>query len=175
MSDKALRDTYNHIDLVMRFLASAQIELMRRQFTHDRSKLDSPEWEMFEKITHTLQGLTYGSAEYEAQRKAMLGEALQHHYDNNRHHPEFFDNGIEGMNLFDLLEMFIDWSASVKRHSDGDINRSIDINSDRFNISPQLAQIFRNTIPWVDDEFAGLLYQGDLSPKISLMEQLIEQ
>lgn len=161
-SEKALRQTYEHIHLVQKLLASAQIELMRRQFTHDRSKLQSPEWEMFEQITHKLEGLTYGSSEYEAQRQEMLGQALQHHYEHNRHHPEFSPRGIEGMNLFDILEMFIDWSAAVRRHADGDIWRSIEINTERFNLSPQLVEIFKNTVDWVVDEFEELETQKDL-------------
>ncbi|MEM9448690.1 MAG: DUF5662 family protein [Cyanobacteria bacterium P01_E01_bin.6] len=161
-SEIALRQTWEHIDLVMRLLASAQVELMKRQFTHDRSKLRSPEWEMFAEVTEKLRGLTYGSDEYNAQLEEMKRGPLSHHYQHNRHHPEFFGNGIEGMNLFDLLEMFIDWSAAVRRHDDGDINRSIEINTQRFNLSPQLVQIFRNTIPWVRDEFDELNTQKDL-------------
>lgn len=212
-NEEALRKTWEHINLVMKLLASSQIELMRRQFTHDRSKLNSPEWEMFAEITHKLEGLTYGSEEYEAQRKEMLGIALEHHYKHNRHHPEFYekffteiekspqieghltmarwalDNGqvmpddvfgyerlvefleqkqtehtssINRMNLFDVLEMFVDWMAAVKRHGDGDINKSIEINQKRFALSPQLVNIFINTIPWVVDEFESLETQRDL-------------
>jgi hypothetical protein len=73
--------------------------------------------------------------------------ALDHHYANNRHHPEHFgEEGIDGMNLFDVLEMFIDWTASTRRHADGDIAKSIEINKKRFGMSDQLAQIFRNTV-----------------------------
>jgi hypothetical protein len=50
------------------------------------------------------------------------------------------------MNLMDIVEMFCDWKASVKRTKDGDINKSIEINSERFKMSPQLVNIFKNTI-----------------------------
>lgn len=162
--DNAKVKTWEHIDLVMRLLAGAQIELSRRQFTHDRSKLASPEAEMFDQRTSQLEGLTYGSAEYEAQRKAMLGEALEHHYQHNRHHPEHYPDGIEGMNLFDLLEMLIDWSAATRRHADGDIRRSLEINKDRFKISDQLLKILSNTVPWIQDEFSQYRTQLDLKP-----------
>lgn len=213
MSEDALRKTWEHIDLVQKLLMSAQIELMKRQVTHDRSKLSSPEWEMFAEITHKLEGLTYGSEEYEAQRKEMLGKALGHHYEHNRHHPEFFDqrallpsddnyreyidliewveNGglvidvrdlenfrlikelfhsccreqmssVNNMNLFDILEMLIDWTAACKRHADGDINKSIEINTTRFNLSPQLVNIMKNTVPYLTNEFEELLTQKDL-------------
>ena len=159
---EALRSTYEHIGLVQKLLASAQIELMRRQFTHDQSKLSEPEWSMFAVATKKLRGMTYGSEEYKAQLAEMLNGPLKHHYEHNRHHPEFFEDGIEGMNLFDLIEMFLDWSAAVQRHDDGDINKSIEINRDRFAMSPQLIKIFQNTIPWVRNEFEGLKTQKDL-------------
>lgn len=58
--------------------------------------------------------------------------------------PEDFKPGINGMDLFDLIEMFLDWKAAGERHN-GDIFKSIEINKDRFKMSDQLAQIFRNT------------------------------
>lgn len=162
-NEKALRNTLAHIEMVSRLLMSAQLELMRRQVTHDRSKLKSPEWEMFARLTEKLQELTYGSPEYEQNRQEMMLEALKHHYNHNRHHPEFFKDGINGMNLFDLLEMLIDWVAATKRHADGDIIKSIGINRDRFGISDQLTQIFLNTIPWIEDEFASFSTQADIA------------
>lgn len=154
-------ETFTHIELVMKLLASAQIELMKRQFTHDRSKLESPEVEIFTEWTPKLKGSTYGSEEYFQMLKEMQ-PALDNHYSENRHHPQFFKNGIEDMNLFDFLEALIDWVAACKRHSDGDINKSLEINKDRFNISPQLFQVLKNTVPWIKNEFQNLHSQKDL-------------
>lgn len=50
------------------------------------------------------------------------------------------------MTLMDLVEMFYDWKAATERTKDGDMERSIDINSERFNMSEQLTKIFRNTL-----------------------------
>jgi hypothetical protein len=66
------------------------------------------------------------------------------------------------MNLFDILEMLIDWCAACKRHADGDINKSIEINTKRFNLSPQLVNIFKNTIPSIKDGFEDLHTQKDI-------------
>lgn len=156
--------TWTHIDQVMRLLAAAQVELMRRQFTHDRSKLSPPEVSMFCARTATLEGLTYGSDAYEAQRQAMLGEALNHHYQHNRHHPEHFEAGINDMNLFDLLEMICDWYAATKRHQDGNIYKSLQINQERFGMSDQLTQILLNTVPWLDSFASQYQTQADLMP-----------
>lgn len=100
---------------------------------------------MFTKFTPRLKGMTYGSDEYK-QCLAEMGPGLRHHYAANRHHPEHHVGGIDGMNLFDVLEMFIDWTASSRRHADGDINRSIEINRGRFAMSDQLVKIFQNTV-----------------------------
>ena len=70
---------------------------------------------------------------------------LDHHYKNNRHHPEYHKNGIDDMNLIDLVEMFCDWLAATKRHADGDIMKSIKHNKDRFKMNEQLVKIFENT------------------------------
>lgn len=155
--------TWDHINLVMKLLASAQIELMRRQFTHDRSKLAPPEVSIFTEWTPKLKDSTYGSEEYK-QMLAEMKPALDHHYAHNRHHPEMYANGIEDMNLFDLLEMLIDWCAAVRRHDDGCIERSLEINKERFGISDQLQQILINTVPWIKDEFEHLRTQKDLTP-----------
>lgn len=54
---------------------------------------------------------------------------------------------INGMSLFDVLEMLMDWKAATERMKDGgDIHRSLEINTDRFKLSPQLASILANTI-----------------------------
>jgi hypothetical protein len=50
------------------------------------------------------------------------------------------------MDLLDLVEMFFDWKAATERTKDGDIRKSVEINSTRFNLSPQLVNIFNNTI-----------------------------
>lgn len=156
-------ETWTHIDLVMRLLANAQIELMRRQFTHDRSKLVPPEVSTFTEYTPKLATSTYGSDEYQQFLQEMK-PALNHHYQHNRHHPEHFKNGIEDMTLFDLLEMLIDWYAATKRHHDGNIYRSLEINKERFGISDQLFNILSNTVNWIEkDEFATKQWTKDES------------
>ena len=74
-----------------------------------------------------------------------MGDALKHHYEVNSHHPEHYDNGVAGMSLLDVMEMFCDWRAAAQRHSDGTFKKSLVINQERFAISDQLASIFENT------------------------------
>jgi len=100
--------TQMHIERVRQFLAQVQSCLMARALNHDMSKLASPELEVFEKYTPKLAGSTYGSDEYKQFLKEMK-PALDHHYVNNRHHPEFQEQGVDGMTLVDLVEMLADW------------------------------------------------------------------
>lgn len=151
-------ETRKHQQEVQRLLINFATMLLERAKEHDASKLESPEREIFIEYTPKLKGSTYGSDEYKEFLKAMK-PALDHHYCKNRHHPEFntlncFDQGMESpvtaMNLFDVVEMLCDWLAATKRHADGSIEKSININEERFRVAPQLSQIFRNTIGPLD-------------------------
>lgn len=55
------------------------------------------------------------------------------------------EQGINGMTLLDVVEMFCDWKAATERHADGSLQKSIQINHKRFQMSSQLTQIFENT------------------------------
>lgn len=137
-------DTFRHIERVRNLLNDMAYLLLVRGQMHDQSKLRSPEVEAFTEFTSKLATCTYGSAEYEGFRKAMK-PALDHHYANNRHHPEHFKGGVDDMNLIDVLEMLVDWKAASERHNDGNIRKSIEKNADRFSLSPQLVRILENT------------------------------
>lgn len=137
--------TMRHIERVRNILNEFVANLLQRGQKHDQSKLESPEVELFTEYTPKLAGCTYGSPQYEAFRKAM-GPALAHHYAHNSHHPEHFKNGVNDMTLLDVVEMLADWSAAAKRHNDGDVYKSIEINRQRFGISAQLAAILVNTV-----------------------------
>lgn len=142
-------ETLKHIHLVGKNINIFVRELLTRAENHDASKLESPELEYFAKYTPMLSGVTYGSPEFN-QMKAEMKPALDHHYANNSHHPECHKRNINGMTLVDLIEMFADWHASSKRHHDGNIRKSIEINGKRFDMSPQLVEIFENTVPFLE-------------------------
>ena len=137
-------DTLLHIKRVSELLTGASVELIDRAVVHDNSKLQSPEKELFDKFTPKLKNCTYGSNEYKGYLK-QLEIALNHHYKNNSHHPEHYENGINDMDLFDLIEMFFDWKAATERHADGNIYNSISMNRERFGISEQICSILINT------------------------------
>lgn len=123
-------------------------EILKRANKHDNSKLEEPEKTLFDTYTPKLADLTYGSDEYK-EIMEFLKPALEHHYANNSHHPEHYKNGVDDMNLFDLMEMFFDWKAASERHNNGNINKSIEINGKRFQISEQLVKILENTAKYL--------------------------
>jgi hypothetical protein len=149
-------ETYKHIQVVQKELHKAIVDLQRRALYHDQSKLVSPEVEIFDEYTPKLANSTYGSEEYKQFLEEMK-PALEHHYSENPHHPEFWSDGIKSMSLLDLLEMLCDWIAATKRHKDGDIRKSIEINQKRFGYSDELKRILVNTLytlEWEESEFS---------------------
>lgn len=137
-------DTFRHIERVRNLLNTCVVDLLRRAELHDQTKLESPEVEAFTEYTPKLATCTYGSDEYKGYLVAIK-PALDHHYAHNRHHPEHHKNGVDDMNLLDIVEMLCDWKAASERHNDGNIRKSIEVNADRFRLSPQLVKILENT------------------------------
>lgn len=138
-------DTFTHIARVRELMLRAIEQLLRRAHEHDQSKLREPELSVFNEFTPRLAEVEYDSDEYKAALEGM-GDGLQHHYKVNRHHPEYFEQGIGEMNLLDLLELLCDWKAAGERHGDGgNLLRSIDQNMDRFGYGEELRQLLRNT------------------------------
>lgn len=146
------KDVNLHVHYVRRYLNRVILELvMERVQNHDASKLQEPEKSMFDEFTPRLKEVEFGSDEYKA-ALADMGEALRHHYENNRHHPEHFDNGVNDMTLVDVIEMVCDWNAAA-------FLKGQDVNlahlSERFGLSPQLAGIIANTLRWFDEGDKG--------------------
>lgn len=126
-------DTMDHIQKVQANIEAVNSNLSTRAYAHDASKLASPEKEAFDVLTPRLRGLTYGSDEYRSCLREMK-PALQHHYANNTHHPEHYENGVSGMSLMDVMEMLCDWRAAGMRHADGSMAKSLEHNKDRFKM-----------------------------------------
>lgn len=138
-------ETYVHILKVQANLNRIVEGLINRGQEHDQTKLHPPEVEYFDQHTANLKNCKYPSPEYTESLKAIK-PALDHHYAKNRHHPQHFPDGVGGMNLLDLVEMFCDWDAATQRQNEGNIRRSIQENQQRFGFSDDLKQIFLNSI-----------------------------
>lgn len=150
-------DTLRHSLRVGELMGRIITELVARSTKHDISKTRPPELEIFNEFTPKLKGSTYGSDEYKGFLEAM-GAGLAHHYANNRHHPEHFENGVDGMTLVDVIEMLADWRAATERHDDGNLGKSLRIQKERFGLSEQLFNILWNTAAvfrWLPGEPCG--------------------
>ncbi len=137
--------TYAHVNRVSELLGEAAIELIKRGARHDRSKFEPVELDPLQRMQDLIDKegqAPYGSDEYK-RRTALLGDMLGHHYANNTHHPEHYADGISGMDLFDLIEMFFDWKAASERGEESAINLSHSIN--RHGIGSQVEAILTNT------------------------------
>ena len=148
MNDNIIKsnlETIKHIHSVRQNLYKMIENLDERAQKHDQSKLDSPEQEIFGETFEDLGKTEYGTPEYDKLLERVK-PAITHHYANNRHHPEHWPNGINDMTLIDLVEMLCDWKAATARNKNGNIRKSIEVNSERFKMSDQLRQIFENTV-----------------------------
>jgi hypothetical protein len=151
-------DTLKHSLRVGELMGQPISELVDRSVKHDLSKTQDPELAVFNEFTPKLKDITYGSEEYRA-CLAEMQPALDHHYAANRHHPEHFTDGVNGMTLVDLVEMLADWKAATERHADGSLDQSLRIQRERFGLSDQLLRILRNTASyygWADGEVCGV-------------------
>jgi hypothetical protein len=144
----SIADTQEHANKVQYYIDILINELNRIKRIHDKSKMSFPEVGYFAKYGPMLKDLTYGSDEY----KKCLSEmkpGVDHHYQNNSHHPEYHKDGIKGMDLINVVEMICDWYAASQRHNNGDIFVSIEKNKERFKMPDELASILKNTIKFI--------------------------
>lgn len=144
MNDSTL-DTLEHIRKVQARINEVVNNLTVRASYHDMSKLAEPEKSGYDQLVTQLADVQYGTEEY----RTALAEArptIEHHCAQNTHHPEYYENGIAGMSLLDIVEMFCDWKAASERTKQGSIQASLAHNKARFGISDQLAAIFENTV-----------------------------
>ena len=156
-------DTEQHIMAVNARLNEIRGQLAARGALHDLSKLSPPEKDVFDRVTPKLKAMTYGSAEYKA-ALAEMKPALDHHYAENRHHPEHNMDGIGGMNLIDLCEMLADWKAAGQRHADGSMSKSLEHNRKRFGIPDPLFAMLVETcvyLGWITEVEAAALLNAE--------------
>lgn len=137
-----LRELVEHKRLVGLYMTRAITALVGRAIVHDNSKLDPEELELYADAREELMRHEYGSEGYRNAFRAVK-PALKHHFANNSHHPEFYLDGINDMDLFDVTEMVCDWMAACQRG--GGTTLRLDLQRERFGISDQLYTIICRT------------------------------
>ncbi len=142
MSYDSTADTLRHIGRVQELLAAFAVELVRRGEAHDASKLGPAEKPARDANPPDFEH-RFGDPHL---RSEEMKRAIASHHAVNSHHPEFYgERGVAGMDLFDLVEMFCDWKAAGEPYRHDTIARSIEINSSRHRLDPQLQAILINT------------------------------
>ncbi len=137
-------DTLAHIHAVRDNLETFVVALLERGRVHDASKLDPEEKPVFDQVFPLLEGVAYGSPEWDAVIE-QAQPALDHHYRCNSHHPEYYGAaGIAGMDLFDVVEMLCDWIAAAKRNPADGVKLAHNV--ELFGVDRQLASILANTL-----------------------------
>ena len=122
----------NIVKIVHKIKTPNKYKLYWRGLTHDLSKYRWSEASYFAKTIFDLKKSTYGSEEYNKMLESIK-PAIETHYKKNRHHPEYHKNGMNDMTEVDKLELITDWGAASKRHKNGNILKSIEINQSRFD------------------------------------------
>ena len=151
--DDVIRSTAEHIIKVGLNLAAVVHRLSCRAVSHDHSKWSEEEWPSFERATPRLAEVEYGTEEYK-QCLRDIRPAVDLHQQRNRHHPEYYGEGIYGMSLLDLIEMLADWKAASERNKNGNLRASLEHNGKRFRIDKQLYAVLCNTaheLGWFED------------------------
>lgn len=129
---KTSRTICQHVTLVQDNLHRVIDKLVKRARVHDLSKLNDDEFSGFVQINKVAREHPYGSDEYKASLKEV--DAVELHYSRNDHHPEFFDGGVNDMNLLQLIEMVCDWKAASETYGQTSFSESLRIQKDRFKI-----------------------------------------
>lgn len=138
---------FAHKDMINHYLSLITTDIINKASVHDDSKLHGDEKKYFIKsLKDTYPSSNYLDEEYiESMKQENLSLALKFHYSLNDHHPEHHENGIEDMDLVQILEMLVDWKVGGLGIYNGDIFESIQKNKDRFGIDDQLVKILINT------------------------------
>ena len=143
---KYMWNILDHKRLVAKHVQRVANALFGRAVVHDYSKFGPEEFDAYAGNLPYFEAAKYGSEEYKAACE-RIRPAMQHHVTSNRHHPEYFPDGINGMNLIDLVEMVCDWLAASQRVPGDSVH--LDIQQKRFGIDPQLMRIIENTVAFL--------------------------
>lgn len=153
------RQTYNYMQnlldhkrLVGLYLQRVTTALFRRAVVHDYSKFAPDEFGPYAAALPRFEKSEYGSDEYKACCESIK-PAIEHHFRENRHHPEHFPNGVNDMNLLDVVEMVCDWMAASQRVPGNTLR--LDLQKERFGIDDQLFGLISRTVACLMSDAEG--------------------
>lgn len=146
---------FKHKESVRILLTTFIKELRERIESHDNSKFDKEEFKPFVSVWNKFKEVDYCSKEY-YECLDSVKDAVARHHRLNRHHPKHFQNGVNGMNIIDVIEMIADWYAASKRYKTQSFEQNLILAKEEHNIDSQLFEIILNTFC-----FFGLLEEEE--------------
>lgn len=88
------------------------LALLYRANIHDNSKLVGPELRLLANMEGNQDTFTNPNVQLSDKQQMII----EKHWENNRHHPEYFDN-VEEMSELDIIEMVCDWYARSMQYN----------------------------------------------------------
>lgn len=138
---KSIRNHKRNVRKRMLFIAD---EIIKRADMHDDSKLDYPELGWL--VAMDKEGRApYGSEAYFEKMKRW-DCFFKHHYRENTHHPDHYDDKTYGMNIIDIVEMMCDVISYFDELESTKAFEIIDEQAERFGLSEELASILKATL-----------------------------
>ncbi len=131
---KELARALRHIMTVQSLLRHLSRRLLERADKHDLSKLAPDELGGMIEIDAIADQYGLNSPEY---KESLSGGAIQLHYKRHSHHPEHHPNGVEDMNIFDLIEMVCDWKAANVLRGHPEWYASVEMMAKRLDLSSE--------------------------------------
>ena len=130
--------------LVQDKLSTVARELISRGRTHDNSALGSPEIEVYHRFFSEYRKYKIGDPRKD-EVFAQMAEAIGHHFQYNDHHPEHFENGINDMDLIQLMQFTAD-IMSWSEQEQVDIFEILPMIRDKCGMVDQVYNLICNTI-----------------------------
>jgi hypothetical protein len=102
-------DQIEHLQILQKQVLEFTNKILIAAIEHDRSKWSEIEYSTFVDARTSLRGSKDGKDE--AYQRDYRSEAIQHHVQNNPHHPEHWDQKGEPMPVHEVISMFFDWRS----------------------------------------------------------------
>ena len=119
-------------------------ELADRAEKHDDDKFETEVFDSFYNALDKFINTKFGERNWELAMDE-IGDSLFKHYSASPHHAQHYENGINGTNLLDLIEMMVDWKSASNSYGDSSFEESLRVQKKRFGIDDQLYGILTNT------------------------------
>jgi len=141
--DDWIQDTVIHRDCVTTGINHAIVELKQRAEDHDLTKFEDEEAEGYYKaIPYLRQHETLP-----ADIQCAFDRAWDHHKTKNDHHPEFYADGLLGMDFIVLIELASDWCAAMLRENNPQsIESNVKTFASRYHYPEYFATLLINTM-----------------------------